>query len=237
MQWPRGAGAPVVAISIVATATNTNNGGGGAFSINKPTGTLEGMVMVAFVTSTTPASIPTGWTVFRTNSNPSNPFESRFITGLYKVAGASEPSSYQFTGSGFHDSAGGVYSLGGVDTDNPLNASSLVVNTTAGTSLVLTSITTTENNCLLLGSGGGADNNTWTTGVMSETWDIASTPSSAVSSVAASESFGAAGATGTRTFTLSTSLRNAGILSAWTPAGGGWVVGRVEFGDATDGWR
>lgn len=89
---------PNVTPVFVASATGMNAGGGGGGSgqlltINKPTGTVEGDLMIALMSAETNSTWTgdTGWTeVLDQGTNPS-------LRVAYKIATASEASSYTFT--------------------------------------------------------------------------------------------------------------------------------------------
>lgn len=78
-------------------STSAGNASGGALSINKPTGTASGDLLVAVLylenDTNTWSSVPSGWTLATSQVN----------TGLFKIwvyykwAGGSEPSSYSWT--------------------------------------------------------------------------------------------------------------------------------------------
>lgn len=92
----------MVAFVASATATNTNNTDAINVTVNKPTGTLQGHLMIAvthgYVADTfTP---PSGW-IFLDFEDDSTGLRSR---AYYKIAGASEPSTYQWI---FQPGAGG----------------------------------------------------------------------------------------------------------------------------------
>lgn len=202
-------------ISIVASSSGTQNNTTAAFTIPKPVGTMADDVLVAFVNTTENPSGHTGWVEF---AGPLT-YSSRQLSGFYKVAGDSEPASYTFklADATPHSGAGGIYAIRGADTDTPIHVSGTLPNVGPISIFVLPSITTTEANCILLGSCGGHDNATWTTGVMTEAWDVKSTGSSAVNNVGADQQLGAAGATGTRTFTANAATDGAGIICAVAP--------------------
>lgn len=65
-----------------------------SLSVAKPSGTQEGDIMIAMVVkkdANLPNSVPSGWTLIG-NSGPANCYMFLY----YKVAGASEPSSYSW---------------------------------------------------------------------------------------------------------------------------------------------
>jgi hypothetical protein len=86
-------------ITFIASAKSINS-----FTINKPTGTLEGHLMVAFLnTDSTQGRTwtpPSGWT------ETLDPAIAPSITVCYKVAGASEGASYTWTLSGPGNASG-----------------------------------------------------------------------------------------------------------------------------------
>lgn len=87
-----GSGRSVIDQTIVAYATSTLAGGGTSITCNKPTGTQEGDLMIAFLNQAQFNSLgnwtqPSGWTEV---------FDSNQRAVSYKVAGPSEPASYSF---------------------------------------------------------------------------------------------------------------------------------------------
>ncbi len=92
--------------------------------INKPAGTAQGDVMVAAISirpSTATINI-SGWTLVRRINNSSG--NSNSLAVYYKVAGASEPSSYTWSLASSTGSAGGISSFSGVDPANPIDVES-----------------------------------------------------------------------------------------------------------------
>jgi hypothetical protein len=86
------AGNTALPVSFVAAATGRDVGG---VTINKPTGTTTGDIMIAIVGSgasvnSTTVTPPSGWTLLTSNAS-----KSPFVYG--KVDGGSEPSSYTWT--------------------------------------------------------------------------------------------------------------------------------------------
>ena len=88
-----------------------------SIDIDKPAGTLPGDLMVATVRTSgwySASSGPSGWTESLNDGASS-------VT-WYKIAGASEPSSYTFGGpSGGGAMAGGIVSFSGVDLVDPID--------------------------------------------------------------------------------------------------------------------
>ncbi|GAB4512096.1 MAG: hypothetical protein Tsb0026_15780 [Sulfuricaulis sp.] len=178
-------------------------------TINVPTGTVAGDVMIASVTwtpSATTVNAPSGWTLIREVTQGSAT-TSRLAT-YYRVATASEPSAYTwtFSGSVLTQSAGGILSFSGVDNAAPVdaeagNATNSSLNHTAPT------VTTTLDDGMLVTIHELASSATWTPpGTMTEAADDASlTPNNAagISIEMNYEVRTTAGATGTRQATAS----------------------------------
>lgn len=85
----------MVAVVASATATQPNNTDGTAVTVTKPTGTLEGHLMIAVTHGYTSDAFtpPSGWTFLELEDDGSS-LRSR---AYMKTAGASEPANYTFT--------------------------------------------------------------------------------------------------------------------------------------------
>lgn len=185
-----------MAISYVANNT-VNQSFVTGWTINKPTGTADGDVMIATLTyagTSTTVTPPSGWTqVARTT------FGTRVLVTYQKVA-SSEGSSYTFTLSTAADGSHAIASFRGCDTTTPVYGLNSGTNTST-VDIVGPTVTTTQNGDWLVMVAG--DNNANTLGVPSgmtmraETW--AATPF--CRSWIGSELITTAGATGTRTAT------------------------------------
>ena len=137
--------------------------GGNNESIDKPVGTLEGDLMVAFLASdgpNTPTSwatrIPSGWTVIQ-----DDPSTNAFLFSgcvAYKLATASEPTSYVFN-FGAQMGGGGIIAYSGVNSASPINVSAQQTNASASTAHPIPSITTTVADCLVVGYYRHTSNN------------------------------------------------------------------------------
>ena len=193
-------------------------------TVARPGGTTEGDLLLAVVAhqfgrhrNLTP---PGGWTAVP-NTDRSDGNNTR-IHGWYKLAGASEPSSYTFTltgGSG-QDIAGGILAVSGARATAPINASGSQRNTSVTTSVTAPSITTTTGNALLVFGGACNDIVTFTPpGGMIEQFDRATTSSSVrVATEVATAGLPNPGATGTRTATTSAACRSVGVDIAVAPS-------------------
>ncbi len=148
-------------------------------TIAKPTGTVLNDVMIAsfgFRTNqpglSTDIAItpPAGWTLVRRLDNPGTPNTDSGLVVYRKVAGASEPASYQWAFSctltcatnGFQAAAGGIVTFSGVNTTTPIDVEA-GRNTTATLGDQTTpSVTTTVPNTMLVTSHSYATAGPWT---------------------------------------------------------------------------
>ncbi|MDP9479975.1 MAG: fibronectin type III domain-containing protein, partial [Actinomycetota bacterium] len=217
-----------MAISFRSAATaNTGNSTATSITISKPAGVVAGDLLVALLTVARGTDLaiaaPSGWTlILRTNESTNIATAS-----YYKVAGASEPTSYQwgFTGTGSpFGAAGGISAYVGVHNVSPINASAGQVNASASTSVVTPAVTTTVADALVIRAHGvrvgSATPATVTppTGT-SERWEV-SNSSNSISRTAETADVvqAAAGGTGTATATADVSVTNASQTIALTPA-------------------
>jgi hypothetical protein len=140
-------------------ASASNGVSGSTLTINVPTGTLNGHLMLA-VLGTDASSVtwtpPSGWTeVADQNAVPS-------LGVMYKVAGSSEPASYDFVSSAGSSLGGSILTFKNAAYDT---IGTIVANAT-NTAYTLTAITTSENYGLVLAIGTGAN----ATGTIQSTW-------------------------------------------------------------------
>jgi hypothetical protein len=123
-------------------------------TINKPAGTQPGDVMVAAV-GTRPSSVvntaPAGWTLVRDLDNNSSSGNSSGLDVYYKVAGTSEPASYNWTFNSSAGAAGGIQSFSGVDALNPIDVEA-GQNTPVTLSVTAPSVTTRYANDMVVTS-------------------------------------------------------------------------------------
>lgn len=111
-----------MAISFVAVASNIAYINPGVFVVNKPTGTVVGDTMITFLTNFDGNIVgqPSGWTqILPLVDNTAATLRSYMF---YKLAGASEPSTYTWTLDGSADLAAGVvvHTYRGVDLASPI---------------------------------------------------------------------------------------------------------------------
>lgn len=185
---------------------------------DRPSGVVEGDVMVAFINSDTASqalTLPSGWTL--TEDTATSGSELRGFAA-WKVAGASEPSSYTFAFDSSVDAAVVIVAYSGVDTTAPVDVADSTLDTSKTSTAVAPSVTTTVDDARVVVAG------------MAEASTTVSTPSGttsrgaveSVSGVAASMRVAdfdqeTAGATGTKDFTLGTSPQWVGVTVALAP--------------------
>ena len=176
-----------------------------SLSVSKPTGTVQGDVMIASVairpsTATVTAS---GWTLIRRIDNSSGNANSLAV--YYKVAGASEPASYSFTFNTSTGAVGGIRTFSGINSTTPVDVEA-GQNTASGVAHASPSVTTRFANDMIVTSHSFATSATFTppTG-MTEAFDVRSEAigSSGVSMEGNYQLQPAVAATGTRTATAS----------------------------------
>ena len=136
-------------VNHVATAAGNNGTGSTSVTVNKPTGTAEGHVMLAVVGvrggSGVTVSAPAGWTQINTNNSGTTLRSTTF----YKVAGASEGSSYTFTWSGSNKASGVISTYSGVDTSSPINAQASQANSSSMAMTISGPLSTVESTVMV----------------------------------------------------------------------------------------
>lgn len=189
----------------VASATGST-ASGTTLTINKPSSpnaTLEGDLMIAFMGAGAGATWTgdTGWTeIADQGSNPS-------IRVAYKVAGASEGSSYTFTSSASSVLAGGIitYRYAAYDAIGSI--------TTATNPLILPEVTPSLSQSLLLAFGArGANTTVGTPAGMTSRISRTTSPSYNVADQPIPK-----GASGTRSVTVGSATNVSGVMLAIKP--------------------
>lgn len=179
-----------------------------SLSISKPTGVAEGDIMIAFLQHNTTATWtqPSGWTELVDTGTAS-------ISVAYKVAGASEGSSYAFSCTDTHERSGYILAYRGGSFDVIGSVSSA----TSLSSLTIPSVTSALDNSILLCMFAhtlSAISATAPSGMSTISSDSnATAPSSAIFSQVVQ-----AGATGTRTVFSSSAGGRSGVLLSIKPA-------------------
>ena len=199
------------------SATGATVTSGTSITLNKPSGTASGDVLIAAIeiSGTTTVAAPSGWALIRSTSSGSALTQATYV----HPAGASEPSSYQWQFSSSRLASGIVAAYVGVNGTTPVDVSS-GGSSSGSTSIVAPSLTTTTAGDLLIGAFGGAGNASVTpaTGMLEENEQLAGTGNTRIVVELSDQQLGAAGATGTRTATLSKSGANVGQLIALRPS-------------------
>jgi hypothetical protein len=126
-----------------AAVNQTASTGAASLSLNVPSGTAAGDVMVAAVSSvsTTAPATPTGWTKVTTASAS---YGSGSLTIFTRVAGTTEPASYSFTLGGTFEASGEVSTYLGVNNTTPVQVSASATGNSK--TLITPSVTTTTAN-------------------------------------------------------------------------------------------
>jgi hypothetical protein len=142
-----------VPISFVGASPATEGQDDGQLTCNKPAGTAEGDVMIAWQNGSRHThSAPAGWTQFEQRSASSD----QQLTGWYKVAGPSEPSTYNFNnGASSQIMQVHICTYRGVDPANPIGPTNGATSTSAE-ALSTGSVTGTAN-CWIISASGDYD--------------------------------------------------------------------------------
>ncbi len=185
-----------------------------SLTINKPTGTVSGDVMIAAITVrpyTATITAPSGWTLIRQTSQSTGTTSTQAT--YWKAAGGSEPTSYAFTFSASTGSAGGISTFYNINTTNPINAENGQA-TASSLTHATPSVTTTVANTMLVATTSFVSSATWTPPAgMTESIDRASDGVPNVNGVSIEVSYttkASAGSTGIKTATASNNA-NVGV--------------------------
>ncbi len=198
----------------------------GVVAVGKPAGVAAGDFLLLVWglcytnAATSSQTYPSGFTpLWEFNATPSN----AGLALAYKVAGASEPGTYsiqQATAAAGADRAR-MLAWSGVNTTTPIDVSSSMSDQPATASPAAPSVTTTGADRLLISAAieySGANRTIAAPGSMTDRWQWTAVPSLEI----CEEVIAAAGATGTRTFSVSPSAAYFKTFSfALASAGGG----------------
>lgn len=211
------------AIAFRSAASRDQNGSAGSITINVPTGTLKGDVMIAVIAVrpyTVTITAPGGFTLVDRQDNPNG--NTNVLAVYRRVASSSEPASYTWSFSSNTGNAGGILSFSGVDNPNPIDASGGVLTTSSSTSINAPSVTTTVADTMIVTGHEYASSRRWTPpSGMAEAFDVASLAvnnAGGIATVGSYKAQAAIGATGTLTATTSGDAdTGAGITVALRP--------------------
>jgi len=208
-----GTNAAKVFPQFIASAQTQRTTSGSTLNISKPSGTIQGDLMVAFMSSGATLSdrtwsVPSGWTELVDQDDPPN------FLAAYKVAGASEGSSYTFTmSSSASDIAGTIltYRNAAYDIIGSLSTNS--------STLTLASITASLGNSVLIAALFRPSSSVTITQSGGSTMDVKVTDNVGdPPSFRIFDELVSAGATGTRSFSMGGSSATVGVMLLIEPA-------------------
>lgn len=138
-----------MAISFVAAAQAADPSNG-TVTCTKPTGTTTNDVIIAFLAQNEQTvTLPSGFTLIAENSGSTDTFSGH---AYYKVCGGSEPADYTFSvGTSGAPMAVVLTTWRGLDTSNPVNASSNTNNNGGAEPMAGPTVTTTQTTRRLFG--------------------------------------------------------------------------------------
>ncbi len=215
-----------------SATTARSSSGDGTLTINKPSGTFSGEVLIANIVQNdangrnlSNMTIPTGWTLIDGREIYDAGTSQFWGTILYRITDGSEPSSYSFTlDLDAEMSIGSIVSFAGVDvTNGPFDLAPGTLNLTNSATATASALSNVSSNAAIIMFSQVANDlnySNWT----------ATSPSSFVelyddtTQLEGHASVGAAwvmkssiGSTGSASVTLTGSNRNAAILIALKP--------------------
>jgi hypothetical protein len=195
----------------------TNNAIATSIVLPRPATLASGDLLLASVVmrGSSTFTAPAGWTLIRNDLNGTN---LRHAT-WWRIATASEPTSWTWTFSAGRLAAGAVHVYGGVAA-TPIDVSSGSVNASS-TSLTATSVTTTAANDLLVAFFSMTTNASVTppAGMTERGEQTGSAPSRTTVIEGSDQALGGAGPTGNRAATASTAQTSIGHLIALRGSG------------------
>lgn len=187
-------------------------------TITKPTGVVSGRLMVAVLGwgNRTLSSAPSGWTLAASNTG------AFFKTVAYwKIAGGSEPASYDWVFSGTVSAVGAILHYSGAHATTPVDDADAGNSTSTASWDAPTSTTTGADRTIVRGVAYDAVRTlTFPSGPTSRV-DQKDSGSSLAGLGVSEESQASAGNTATRTWTWNSTTTPAGVTIAIAPAAGG----------------
>lgn len=196
--------------TFIASAETQNSSSGTTVVVNKPTGTLDGHLMIAFMGSASSSNSTwtgdTGWTEILDQGVSPN------LRIAYKIA-ASEPTTYTFTTTVSNPLYGCILTYANASYD------AIGTITTGANPLVISAVTASVTNCMLLGVGMRNLASLTITPPGSMTTRITNNDASGPSLCIAEEQLTSSGSSGTRTFSGFSNTNNVGgVLLTIKPA-------------------
>lgn len=224
-----------MAVSYVATTTASLVASTADLVIDTPPGTQDRDLMVLSWAATSAVHVSMedfGWSQITI----SDPFTSRFVELWAKIADSEPATQTIITQPTVNTIVASLTTYHGVDQLEPVPVASVATNTSASTTIVIPSVTPTRSGSMLHAAVGG-QSGTWSPpGSITERWDLAAGGANPVNGAGGEEALASTAATGTRTFTQSTSTTNAGAMCVIS-ADRQWTVGRYRFGPEAGSWR
>lgn len=143
-------------MAVVWQSSQVGSDSGNTLTINKPTSTAAGDLLIAHIvvfSTSQGVTPPTGWTQVGSRVGGSFLF--------FLVAGSSEPSSYNFTTTASTTQTGAIHRITGASTMSPVNASAQGANLASTNTITLAGgITPSVPNTLLMAFSGEIANTT-----------------------------------------------------------------------------
>lgn len=202
---------------------NTNFNSGSSVTLSKPSTSANDLMVVHISAgySTSPgATPPAGWTLARHDNN-ANTIASWIY---YKLATASEPSSYTFSVSTGFNVLGSISVYSGIDPSSPFDVSAGA--TTSGTNHTAPSINTTTDSALVITAYSLFAQATYAPPASTtERYDYANVQNHWKTISGDDFISGAAGATGTQTATTSSAAAGTAQIVAFKRLPGSIVIG------------
>jgi len=198
-----------IAANVSHDGASLASGGSTSLVLNKPSGTVQGDLMTVEIVLSANVAItpPAGWT---TSVNAAG------AKAYWKVAGSSEPASYTFTrAANTNTIVGHIARHTGTHLVSPVDTASAVSG--SGASVVIPTLTVGATATMLVMMCAVLSNSTWTPpGTATEDYDYQ--PATQTFGVSGAHEAATAGATGTRTFTPSTTGPYMGVMWSLIPA-------------------
>jgi PKD repeat protein len=211
--WTVDTSTPPSSTGIVRQSTSTvvNTTAGTTVTVAAPSGTASGDVLVSCLAlnGSTVKTAPAGWSAIVGVTSVSNPR----VYGYYKVAGASEPTSYSWTLASSVANGAGIARYSGASGPDGAAAQASGASGTTGT---VPGVTTTTAGAMVVGCMGVNSSSATSTitppSGMTQAWDLGGKRHEYADGLQS-----AAGATGNRSWTFNASRAWAGWLVALRP--------------------
>lgn len=201
------------------------SGAASGITINKPTGTVDGDLLIAFIACGATATTPTvntlsGWTLIRTDAVTvaGGATSNQHCRSFWKIA-SSEGTNYAWTFSASADEATGeIHRVNGTDPTTPINANAgaTLLATALTTNPVAPTLTTGVVNCMVfsfLSHNHAALSNTHTEPAgFNEHTDFQSSTTVIYAGCSAEKVFSAAGSTGTMVYTCTETVATDALM-------------------------